>query len=153
MTYYNPVHPKSLEKISRDSIIAGLVVGEIKTMKSLLSSLLLSASVLVAAMPAFGQSASDKKAAPQSESEMIAKARAEYPLKTCLVSDESLGSMGEAVPFIHRAAGKPERVVFLCCEGCIDDFKGDPAKYLKKIDDAAKNTSAGGKKAASKERK
>ena len=38
---------------------------------------------------------------------------------------------------IHRAAGKPDRVVFFCCEGCSDDFKADPAKFLKKLDEAA----------------
>ncbi len=84
---------------------------------------------------------SDKKAtapaATPTETELIAKARASYPLKTCLVSDEALGSMGEATPHIHRVAGKPDRVIFVCCEGCIDDFKGDPAKFLKKVDDAA----------------
>ena len=79
-----------------------------------------------------------KAAAPAAtETEIIAKARASYPLKTCLVSDEPLGSMGEATPYIHRVAGKPDRVIFVCCEGCIDDFKGDPAKFLKKVDDAA----------------
>jgi hypothetical protein len=115
-------------------------------MKSLISSLLLSAAVVIAAGPAFGQSANDKKAAPQTETEMIAKARTNYPMKTCLVSDEALGSMGDAVAHVHRAAGKPDRVIFLCCEGCIDDFKADPAKFLKKVDDAAKKGSGDKKK-------
>ena len=69
---------------------------------------------------------------------LIAKARASYPLKTCLVSDEPLGSMGEAAPYIHRASGQPDRVVFLCCDGCTDDFKATPAKFLAKVDAAAK---------------
>jgi hypothetical protein len=69
---------------------------------------------------------------------LIAKARASYPLKTCLVSDEPLGSMGEAMPYIHRVAGQPDRVVFLCCDGCSDDFKAAPAKFLAKVDAAAK---------------
>lgn len=91
---------------------------------------------------------SDKKpAASATEAEVIAKARASYPLKTCLVSDEPLGSMGEATPFVHRAAGKPDRVVFFCCEGCSDDFKANPDKFLKKVDDAAKAKPAAGKKA------
>jgi hypothetical protein len=47
-------------------------------------------------------------------------------------------------------AGKPDRVIFLCCEGCIDDFKADPAKYLKKVDDAAKKAPGKGKKDAPK---
>lgn len=78
-----------------------------------------------------------KKLTP-AETALIAKARASYPLKTCLVSDEPLGSMGEAAPYIHRVAGQPDRVVFVCCDGCIDDFKAAPAKFLVKIDDAAK---------------
>jgi hypothetical protein len=81
--------------------------------------------------------AADKKATP-AEAELIAKARAAYPLKTCLVSGEALGSMGDAAPYIHRVKGQPDRIVFVCCEGCIDDFKADPAKFLKKVDDAAK---------------
>jgi hypothetical protein len=115
-------------------------------MKSFLSSLLLSAAVLVSAAPLLAQSAKDKKAAPAPESEVVAKARAEYPMKTCLVSDEPLGSMGDAVAYVHKTAGKPDRVIFVCCEGCIDDFKADPAKFLKKVDDAAKNKAPAGKK-------
>lgn len=84
------------------------------------------------------------KAASASDAQLVAKARANYPLKTCLVSDEPLGSMGEAVPHIHRQSGKPDRVIFVCCEGCIDDFKAEPAKYLRKLDQpqAAKSAAA-----------
>ncbi|MGH7946197.1 MAG: hypothetical protein ACREH8_24330 [Opitutaceae bacterium] len=114
------------------------------------SSLLLPAA-LVAGAASFVQAASDTRAAPQTESEMIARARANYPLKSCLVSDESLGSTGDAVAYVHRVAGKPDRGVFFCCEGCTDDFKADPAKYLKKVDDAAKKAPAG-KKPAAKDR-
>ena len=56
-----------------------------------------------------------------------------YPLTTCVVSGEKLGEMGK--PFVIRHDGREVR---LCCEGCQDDFKKDPAKYLKKIDEAAK---------------
>jgi hypothetical protein len=115
-------------------------------MKSFLSSLLLSAAVFVTVGPAFAQVEKDKKAAPAPDSPVIAKARAEYPMKTCLVSDEPLGSMGEAVAYVHKSAGKPDRVIFVCCEGCIDDFKADPAKFLKKVDDAAKNKAPAAKK-------
>jgi hypothetical protein len=114
-------------------------------MKSILTSVLLSATVIFSVAPAFAQ-ANDKKAAPQTETEVIAKARAEYPMKTCLVSDEPLGSMGDAVAHVHRVAGKPDRVIFVCCEGCIDDFKADPAKFLKKVDEAAKNKAPEAKK-------
>lgn len=102
--------------------------------------------MIVTAGPVFAQAEKEKKAAPLPESEVIAKARASYPMKTCLVSDEALGSMGDAVAYVHKAAGKPDRVVFMCCEGCIDDFKADPAKFLKKLDDAAKNKAPAAKK-------
>jgi hypothetical protein len=48
--------------------------------------------------------------------------------KVCPVSDKPLGSMG-----------KPPRVaidgqdVFLCCLGCEDTIKSDPARYLAKL--------------------
>lgn len=99
-------------------------------------SLLLTTLVL-AGLTATRAFAADKPAAAKTDAEIINAARANYPLKTCLVSNESLGSMGEASGYIHRAAGKPDRVVFFCCEGCSDDFKADPAKFLKKLDDAA----------------
>lgn len=67
-----------------------------------------------------------------------AKARAVYPLKVCLTSDEKLGSMGDNAEFVYRQPGKPDRLVIFCCEGCEDDFKKDPAKYLAKLDAAAK---------------
>jgi hypothetical protein len=76
-------------------------------------------------------------AAAKTDAEIIAAARKAYPLKTCLVSNEPLGSMGEAAGYIHRAKGQPDRVVFLCCEGCGDDFKASPAKFLAKVDAAA----------------
>ncbi len=93
-------------------------------------------SLLIAALPASLTLAADAK---KSDAEIINAARASYPLKTCLVSNEALGSMGEAAGHIHRAAGKPDRVVFFCCAGCSDDFKADPAKFLKKLDEAAAN--------------
>ncbi len=118
-------------------------------LNSLIPSALLALG-LAAAAPLSAQHKHDahgdkKAAAPTAtETEIIAKARASYPLKTCLVSDEALGSMGEATPFIHRVAGKPDRVIFVCCEGCVDDFKGDPAKFLKKVDDAAAKAAKSG---------
>ena len=86
------------------------------------------------------------QAAAPTDSEVIAKARTNYPMKTCLVSNEDLGSMGDAIGYIYRAAGQPDRVVFFCCEGCIDDFKAEPAKFLKKLDAAAKAKAGGTKK-------
>ena len=114
------------------------------TMHSKLSTLLFSAGILIAA-PVFVQAAEHDHAAKdqtppvsKSDAAAIEKARAGYPMKTCLVSGESLGSMGEAFGYVHKEAGKPDRVVFFCCDGCVDDFKKEPAKFLAKLDDAAK---------------
>jgi hypothetical protein len=66
---------------------------------------------------------------------------ANYPLKVCAVSGEELGSMGEPFDYIHQEAGQPDRLVRMCCDGCLKKFKKDPAKYLARID-AAKNAPA-----------
>ena len=60
-----------------------------------------------------------------------------YPLDTCVVSGEKLGEMGAPVDYIYKEAGKPDRLVRLCCNMCVPKFKKDPAKYLKLIDEAA----------------
>lgn len=71
-----------------------------------------------------------------------AKARAAYPLKVCLASDEKLGAMGDNAEYIYREAGKPDRLIIFCCDGCEDDFKKEPAKFLAKLDAATKAKSA-----------
>ena len=54
-----------------------------------------------------------------------------YPLKTCVVTDEKLGGMGDAYVFVYEG-----REIKLCCKGCLKDFKKEPAKYVKKIEEA-----------------
>ena len=54
-----------------------------------------------------------------------------YPLKTCIISGDKLGEMGD--PFVYEYQG---REIKFCCKGCLKDFKKDPAKYLKMIDEA-----------------
>jgi hypothetical protein len=65
----------------------------------------------------------------------LAKARAKYPLKTCVVSKEELGAMGEGSEFTYRLDGQPDRLVRFCCDSCVDDFKKDPPKYLALLDE------------------
>ena len=52
-----------------------------------------------------------------------------YTLKTCPVSDEKLGDMGDPYVFTHDG-----REVKLCCKGCLKDFEKNPSKFVKKID-------------------
>jgi YHS domain-containing protein len=51
-----------------------------------------------------------------------------YPLKTCIVTGEKLGDMGEAYTFVHEG-----QEFKLCCKGCLKDFNKNPAKYVKKL--------------------
>ncbi len=54
---------------------------------------------------------------------------ADYPLDTCIVSGEELGGdMGDVIAY---EVGGQE--IQLCCEGCVDEFKESPEKFLAKI--------------------
>jgi hypothetical protein len=63
-----------------------------------------------------------------------AEPKKDYPLDVCVVSGEKLGSMGEPVVLTHEG-----REVRFCCAACVDEFKKNPAPYIKKLDDAEKN--------------
>lgn len=56
-----------------------------------------------------------------------------YPLKTCVVSGEELGGMGDPYVFTHEG-----REIKLCCKGCLKKFNKDSASFLKKLDAAEK---------------
>ena len=51
-----------------------------------------------------------------------------YPLKTCLISDEELGSMGDPIVHVHEG-----QEIKFCCGGCVKEFKKEPAKYMAKL--------------------
>ena len=51
-----------------------------------------------------------------------------YPLKTCIVSDEKLGGMGETFTFVYNG-----QVIKLCCTACQKDFNKSPDKFVKKL--------------------
>jgi len=55
-----------------------------------------------------------------------------YPLKTCVVSGEELGKMGEPFRFSYKG-----QEITLCCKGCEKDFLKEPEKLLQKIAAAA----------------
>lgn len=59
-----------------------------------------------------------------------------YPLKTCVVSGEDLGSMGDPLVIWHQVEDQPDREVRLCCERCEGRFNSNPEKYLAKLDAA-----------------
>lgn len=51
-----------------------------------------------------------------------------YPTKTCVVSGEALGSMGDSIDMMYG-----HRLVRLCCKGCVRAYKKDPAGVVAKI--------------------
>ena len=99
---------------SRSSTLLGTVLFS-SSLLSLLSLLLLLLLQLAAPTPG------------------LASEAAAYPLKTCVVTDEKLGSMGKA--YVHKHEGQE---VQFCCKSCLPKFNKDPQKYLKKVEDAAK---------------
>jgi len=54
-----------------------------------------------------------------------------YPLTTCVVDGMDLHSMGKPYVFVYEG-----QEIKLCCPDCKPEFLKDPAKYLKKIQDA-----------------
>jgi hypothetical protein len=51
-----------------------------------------------------------------------------YPLDTCIVSGNTLGSMGKVVVKSHEG-----REIKFCCKPCVKKFDANPAKYLAKL--------------------
>jgi YHS domain-containing protein len=88
-----------------------------KTLRSFLAAVLF-VSLCTAALTA---GADDKKAEKLKP----------YTLKTCIVSGDKLGEMGD--PFVYAYKG---REIKFCCKGCLKDFNKEPAKYIKKIEEA-----------------
>jgi len=63
--------------------------------------------------------------APPVQATMDAKP---YPLKTCLVSGEELGSMGNPISIVLEG-----QTIQFCCDNCVPKFRKDPEKYIAKM--------------------
>jgi hypothetical protein len=74
-----------------------------------------------------------KSAMAKVDAAYIKAQTATYPLKTCVVSGEDLGGMGEAYDKLYGT-----RLVRFCCSSCTETFEKDSGTYLKKLDDAKK---------------
>lgn len=62
---------------------------------------------------------------------MVRQQKPHYALSTCPVSGEKLGEMGEPLNIVVG-----NRLVRLCCAGCENKIREDPAQYFSKIDKA-----------------
>lgn len=67
----------------------------------------------------------------QIDEAIIAQQKDSYPLKTCVVSGQELGSMGDPISKVYG-----NQLVQFCCAGCVKKVDADPAAYLSKIDEA-----------------
>lgn len=57
-----------------------------------------------------------------------------YPLDYCLVSGDKIGGdMGKPVSTNYMG-----REIKFCCPDCVKDFRKDPDKYMKKLQEAEK---------------
>ena len=71
--------------------------------------------------------------------EKVNAAGGDYPLDYCVVTGAKLGSMGPPVEIKYEG-----RTIKFCCDGCPPQFKADPRKYLKMIDEAAAKLESSG---------
>src|SRR5882672_6032007 len=94
-------------------------------MKLLKSAVRLLTVATIVALPVAGFAADEKKAEKPKP----------YTLKKCVVSDEELDEKGDMKPYVFTYEG---REIKLCCESCLKDFRKDPAKYVKKIEEMEK---------------
>lgn len=104
-----------------------LELGMIKTSRSILAAVMAIGGLVSAGAAPSTQPATTRP------SESAATTRP-YPMDVCVVSGEKLNSMGDA-PVILQWQGREVR---FCCRDCVEEFKRDPARYLAKLDAAAK---------------
>jgi hypothetical protein len=88
-------------------------------MKELLYTTLLIATIAASSTPETAQAADKAK--------VTGKAKA-YPLKTCIVTDNGLESMGGPVTKVYNG-----QEIKFCCKPCVKKFEANQAKYLSKI--------------------
>ena len=76
---------------------------------------------------------------------VIAAQSKKYAAKTCVVSDEAFGGeMGDPVDYVIG-----NRMVRMCCNGCVKTLRKDPLKYLAKLETSKGSESGPDKKAKS----
>jgi hypothetical protein len=95
---------------------------------SSIASLAVVAVALAACANESAKPAAPAAAAPAAHEMKPITASANYPLKTCVVSGEELGGMGDRVAYSYDGTE-----VQFCCSHCVAKFEKDPAPYLAKI--------------------
>lgn len=91
-------------------------------------------ALILIALSACGSEPETATTAPDSSTEAggtPALASDPFPLETCPVSGEQLGSMGDPI-----VLAQPGREVKLCCEGCVKSYEDGPEEFNAEIDAA-----------------
>ena len=78
--------------------------------------------------PEPGKQIAEEKA-NQGKEERKKKKPIPYPLETCIVTGNELGSMGDPVTFNHE-----DREIKVCCKPCEKKYLKDPARYLVNLE-------------------
>jgi YHS domain-containing protein len=69
---------------------------------------------------------------------VVAQQSEHYPLSSCPISGEALGSMGDAINVVYAG-----RLVKFCCAMCTPKFEADPMPIIEKIDAAWESSKTG----------
>ncbi|MSR41651.1 MAG: hypothetical protein EXS10_07090 [Phycisphaerales bacterium] len=77
-------------------------------------------------------STSSKDAAVSSSASPSTSGVKKYPLDTCIVTDNALGSMGDPIVIVYDG----QEVAF-CCKPCVKLFEANPQQFLAKLPPAA----------------
>lgn len=75
--------------------------------------------------------ANPQKYLDELDEKIIEDQRDDYPLDTCAVSGQPLGSMGDPIEYVHN-----NRLVRLCCAMCEPAIEENPSEHMKKLDKA-----------------
>jgi hypothetical protein len=90
-----------------------------KTLKTITATILIAAFAAVPLASFAGPKKDEKSKKP-------------YPLDTCIVSGEKLEKDGmKTFTFSHEG-----QEIKLCCKSCLKKFNAEPAKYMKKMQEA-----------------
>lgn len=65
---------------------------------------------------------------PSAQPYRTVKPSSSYPLKTCVVSGDKLGSMGDVTAIEYQG-----QEIQFCCEGCVDEFLKSPDEFVSKV--------------------
>ena len=97
-------------------------------LKSTLTALLLTGAAAFLTSCASTGSTASTASSPTASSPAPTGGTKPYPLKTCIVTGNDLGSMGDEQRIVYQG-----QEIKFCCKPCEAKFLKNPAKYLAKL--------------------